>query len=144
MPETRTSLIKPSLQTPFHIDFEWWKANDTNWHVELKGLLCPEHQALYSTLEDGQLIDWVDPETAEVRQLDGLQSLIMNHCAKQDDFISEHTAIVDAVFRLFLINGNIPLTPDEIGRKLNRPGLIILKTISGVRIYKGLRPFFKK
>jgi hypothetical protein len=141
MPEIRTSLLKPTLQTPFHIDFEWWKANDTNWHVELKGLLCPEHQALYSTLEDGQLIDWVNPETAEVRQLDGLQSLIMNHCAKQEDFISEHTAIVDAVFRLFLKNGNTPLTSEEIGQNLNRSGLIILKTISGVRIYKGLRPF---
>jgi hypothetical protein len=142
MPEiSKTSLLKPSLQTPFHIDFDWWKVNDTNWHVDLQGLLCTEHQSLYSTMENGQLIDWVDPETAEVHQLDGLQSLIMNHCARQPDFISEHTVIVDAIFRLFLSNGNIPMTSEEIGIKLNRPGLTILKTISGLRVYKGLRPY---
>jgi hypothetical protein len=139
----KSSLLKPSLQTPFHIDFEWWKANDTNWHVDLQGLLCPEHQSLSSSLENGQMIDWVNSETAQVHQMDGLHSLIMYHCAGQPDFITGHTVIVDAIFRLFLKNGNTPMTSEEIGTELNRPGLVILKTISGLRVYKGLRPYIK-
>jgi hypothetical protein len=75
MPEVKKfSLIKPTLQTPFHIDFDWWRINDTNWHVGLQSLLCPEHQEAYAGLPEGQMIDWVDPETAEVRLLDGIQN----------------------------------------------------------------------
>ncbi len=40
-----------------------------------------------SNLQEGQMIDWVDPETAEVRQLDGLQNIIINHCAKAEGFL---------------------------------------------------------
>ncbi len=42
------SLLKPSLQTPFHIDFEWWRTSDTNWHVALRSLLCSEHQEAFA------------------------------------------------------------------------------------------------
>ncbi len=135
------SLIKPTLQTPFHIDFEWWQINDTNWHVALQSLLCPQHQEAFAGLPEGQMIDWVDPETAEVRQLDGLQNTLINHCAQQPGFLDEHTALVDAVFRLLLVNGNTPVTSEELAARLHRPADIILKTIAGPRIYKGLRPF---
>jgi hypothetical protein len=85
------SLIKPTLQTPFHIDFEWWRINDTNWHVALQSLLCPVHQEAFAGLPEDQMIDWVDPESAEVRQLDGLQNTLIIHCAQQPGFLDEHT-----------------------------------------------------
>ena len=136
----RPSLIKPNLQTPFHIDFDWWQENDRNWHIYLRGLLCEEHQAVYAETQENQLLDWIDPETAEVRQVDGLQSTIMSHCAKQEGFLNEHTALVDAVFRLLLANGNSSMTALELGTALNRPADTILRTISGMVVYKGLRP----
>jgi hypothetical protein len=135
------SLIKPTLQTPFHIDFDWWRANDNNWHIALQSLLCSEHQQAYASLPEDKLIDWVDPETAEVHQLDGLQNTLISHCAKQPGFLDEHTALVDAVFRILLANGNVPLSAEQLGERLNRPADIILRTISGPRIYKGLRPY---
>ena len=135
------SLIKPTLQTPFHIDFEWWRANDNNWHIALQSLLCPEHQEAFADLPEGQMIDWVDPETAEVRQLDGRQNTLISHCAKQTGFLDEHTALVDAIFRLLLANGNQPMSAQELGTRLNRPPETILKTITGPRVYKGLKPF---
>jgi hypothetical protein len=142
MPEVKKfSLIKPTLQTPFHIDFEWWRINDTNWHVALQSLLCPEHQEAYAGLSEGQMIDWVDPETAEVRQLDGLQNTVIRHCAQQPGFLDEHTALVDAIFRMLLVNGNTPMSVEELGVRLNRPADTILKTIAGPRVYKGLKPF---
>ena len=137
----KISLIKPTLQTPFHIDFEWWRANDNNWHIALQSLLCLEHQEAYANLPEGQMIDWVDSETAEVRQLDGLQNTLINHCAKQAGFLDEHTALVDAVFRLLLANGNMPMSAEELGTQLNRPAGTILRTIAGPRVYKGLKPF---
>lgn len=135
------SLVKPTLQTPFHIDFEWWQDNDRNWRVELRGLLCAQHQAAFAGLPENQMMDWIDPETAEVRQLDGLQHALIGHCARQEGFLTKHTTLVDAVFRLLLVNGNTPLSAQELGAKLNRPADMILRTLAGPRVYKGLRPY---
>jgi hypothetical protein len=135
------SLVKPTVQVPFHIDFEWWRTHDENWHVALVSMLCPEHQAVFSNLSENLLIDWVDPETAEIRQMDGLQHILIQHCAKQAGFLDEHTVMVEAVFRLLLSNGNTPMSPAELSARLNRPAETILKTIAGPRVYKGLRPY---
>ncbi len=135
------SLLKPTLQTPFHVDFSWWQATDSNWHVALHDMLCPEHQQAFAGLAEGQMIDWVDPETAEVQQLDGLQTTLINHCAQLPEFLDPHTILVEGVFRLFLSNGNKPLTAEEIALRLNRPPDTILKTIAGQRVYKGIRPY---
>ena len=137
----KISLVKPTLQTPFHVDFDWWRANDHNWHIALESMLCPEHQQAFANLPEGQLIDWVDPETAEVHQMDGLQHTIISHCAKEEGFLDEHTAVVEAIFRLLLANSNIPMSAEELGARLKRSPEIILKTIAGPRVYKGLRPY---
>lgn len=141
MPEgKRTSLVKPTSKTPFHIDFDWWRKNERDWHVYLRSLLCAEHQQVFANLEEGQTIDWVDPLTAEVKPVDGVQNTLMSHCAKQPDFLTEQTALVEAVFRLFLTNGNIPMSSEELGARLNRPAMTILRTLTAGRVYKGIRP----
>ena len=61
------SLLKPTTKTPFHIDFDWWKKNERDWHVFLRSLLCPEHQEAFAEIEEGEMIDWIDPKTAEVK-----------------------------------------------------------------------------
>lgn len=43
----RFSLVKPTAETPFHIDFEWWKKNERDWHVYLRSLLCAEHREAF-------------------------------------------------------------------------------------------------
>jgi hypothetical protein len=134
------SLLKPSVTTPFHIDFEWWKQNERDWHVFLRSLLCAEHQNTLADVEEGQMIDWIDEKTAEIRLVDGVQHALMSHCALQDDFTNEHTALVEAVFRIFLVNGNVPMSPEDISKSLNRPADTILRTLTGPRIYRGLRP----
>lgn len=141
MPEgKRISLVKPTTSTPFHIDFDWWKKNERDWHVYLRSLLCAEHQEAFANIAEGIVIDWVDPATAEVKPVDGVQNTLMLHCVKQPDFLTEQTALVEAVFRLFLTNGNIPISSDELGNRLNRPAQTILRTLAGARVYKGIRP----
>ena len=136
----RFSLIKPTLSTPFHIDFDWWRQNDREWRVHLRGCLCQEHQQAFSDLDSDEQVDFVDPDTAEVQRVDGLQHILISHCAQTGDFITERTTLVESIFRLFLSNGNLHLTAVELGEKLNRPPNTILRTISGVRVYKGIRP----
>jgi len=137
----KISLIKPTVQSPFHIDFDWWQSSDRNWRISLQSMLCPEHQQAFADLPDDQLVDWIDPETAEVRQMDGLQHILISHCAKQPGFLDEHTAVVEAVFRLLLASGNTPMTAEELSARLGRPADTILKTIAGPQVYKGLRPY---
>jgi hypothetical protein len=136
----RFSLVKPTLQTRYHIDFDWWGQSDRDWRVHLSSLLCPEHQEAFSDFKGDEMVDWVDPDTAEVQRVDGLQHVLISHCAKEEGFISERTALVDAVFRLFLANGNDPMTIADLAERLGRPPYVLLKTLSGGRVYRGLRP----
>jgi hypothetical protein len=137
----RFSLVKPTLNTPFQIDFDWWKQHDNNWRIFLYSLLCSQHQVIFADFDnDDTLIDWVDAETAEVRQVDGLQQALMDHCSRQPGFLSEHTTLVDAVFRVLVANGNKPMTPIELSAKLGRPADMILRTLSGPQVYRGIRP----
>jgi hypothetical protein len=134
------SLLKPNTKTPFHIDFDWWKQNERDWHVFLRSLLCAEHQEAFADMEAGGTIDWIDPQTAEVKPVDGIQHALMSHCALLPEFLNERTAVVEAIFRTFLTNGNIPLSAEELSKRLGRSADVILKTIAGPRVYRGLRP----
>jgi len=133
----RQSLVKPRLDTPFHIDFDWWRQNDRDWHVYF---LCPEHQETFAEMDISEKVDWIDPETAEVQQVEGLQHVLITHCARQPSFITQHTSLVDSIFRTFLANGNTPLTAEELSLQLGRDAQTILRTISSKRVYKGIRP----
>jgi hypothetical protein len=135
------SLLKPTIKTPFHIDFDWWKQNERDWHVFLRSLLCSEHQKTFSETEEGGMIDWIDPMTAEVKPVDGIQHALMSHCALLPEFTDTHTAMVEAIFRNFLVNGNVPLSAEDLSKRLGRSADTILKTIAGPRVYRGLRPY---
>ncbi len=138
----RFSLVKPTLDTPFHIDFDWWKQHDNNWHIFLYGYLCPEHQTTYANAGQEVNVDWVDPDTAEVRTVDGLQQVLMAHCARQPEFVTSNTTLVDSVFRVLLANGNEPMTANQLGNLIHRPPETILRTLSGMQVYKGIRPLY--
>lgn len=144
MSELKRSLVKPTLETLYQIDFEWWSANDREWRVYLRSLLSAEDQEKYAELIEGDdLLDWVDPQTAEVRQIDGLQHILISHTAQQEGFLGPQTALVEAIFRLFLQHGNRPMSVNEIAEHLSRPGVTILKTLSGGRVYRGIRPILE-
>lgn len=136
----KLSLVKPTINTRFHIDFDWWRNNDRDWRVYLFGFLCRDHQPMFQDFDQVGTMDWIDPETAEVHRVDGLQHVLISHCARQPEFISHQMPLVDMVFRLFLVNGNSPLTPAELGSQLGRDPGLILRTFTGMRVYKGIRP----
>lgn len=139
----RHSLVKPTILTPYHIDFDWWRQNGQDWHVYLRSYLSPEDQQTYTPLAEDKPIDLVDKETAEVSQVDALQHVLITRYSNRSDFINRNTSITEAIFRLFLVNGNLPLSIAEISEKIGRSPQTILQMLSSPRIYKGLRPYIQ-
>lgn len=134
-------LVRPTLDTRFHIDFDWWERNDRDLHVYLRSHLCPEHVEAYGDAETQELVDQVDPETGEVQRVEALRYILAAHCTRQPGYLAADSSLINSVFRLFLANGNVPLTARELGERLGRPAGMILRTLTGPRIYKGIRPF---
>lgn len=137
----RFSLVKPTVNTPFHIDYEWWSQNERNWRVHLLEYLSEEHREALRTSGTDEEFDIVDPQTAEVRRVDAVQYLLITHYAREESFVTESSSLVETIFRLFLANGNAPLTAVDIGERLQRPPQTILRVLSGGRVYRGVRPF---
>lgn len=131
--------IKPTLDTKFHIDYSWWEREGRDLRVYLLSHLPPEQRGFFAEHRDTEEVDWIDPVTAEVRKVDALQRAL-REASKQPDFITPHLSLVDAVFRVFLANGNTPLTPVELSELIGRPPMTILRTLSGATVYKGIRP----
>jgi len=140
VPLSLPTLVKPTLDTPFRIDYGWWERKELHISIELRTHLCQEHRAVFSGHFDTEKIDWVDEKTGEVTQVDGLQHVLQVHCSKQPGYINEHLSLVDATFRVFLANGNTPLTCKELSSIISHPPEKILRTLAGRRIYKGIRP----
>jgi len=133
--------LRPTLDTLFHIDYAWWNKEDRDLRLYLRSHLCAEHRAQLAEADlEGDLIDWIDPLTAEVRPTDALVLLMRTHCARQADFIGEHIGIVDGAFRVFLTNDNQPLTSRQLAEQINREADTVLRTIGGKQIYQGIRP----
>jgi hypothetical protein len=138
MVQKPSALIKPTLDTTYHIDYDWWKRND-DLRTYLLSHLPPEQRERIGSSTESRIVDFVDPDTGEVTQLDELQ-LAIQMAARDPDFINPHTSVVDSIFRVFLANGNKPLSSVALGDAIGRPAQTILKTVSGARVYKGIRP----
>ncbi len=132
--------LRPTLDTLFHIDYSWWNKEDRDLRLYLRSHLCAEHRAQLAEADlDDDMIDWIDPNTAEVKRTDALVLLMRTHCARQPEFIGDHTGIVDAAFRVFLTNDNQPLTSRQLAEQINRDADTILRTIGGKQVYQGIR-----
>ena len=127
---------KPDLDTKFCIDFEWWDNIGRDLRVQLHQHLCSTCRAIYPTHVGSETVDWIDPDTAEVQSVDGLWHRLRSHCSLQTDYVLEDMPLTDAVFRIFLANGNVPLTPIELATKIRRPPERILRVLSKRLSYK--------
>ena len=136
----KISIIRPTIDTKYHIDFEWWQDTDSNWRIFLFDLLCGHHREFFEDTKDTIKIDAVDAETAQITQVDGLLYTLMHHCAQKEDFIPTNLPLIARVFRVFLSNGNKPLSPNDLAPMVDRPARTILAALSGHRVYKGIRP----
>ena len=132
--------LRRTLDTKFHIDFDWWHEQNRSLRIHLMSHLCPECQAEYAD-SPPQDIDWVDPSTGEVKQVDILWDVIRNCCSQRDDFIMPQTTLATAAFLTFVNNDNAPLTAVELHETLEtKPAQIILRTLGGRQVFYGIKP----
>lgn len=132
--------MRPTTDTKFCIDFDWWDGAGRDLRVHLHQHLCRGCRDLYPTHVGSETVDWVDPETAEVQEVDGLWHTLRTHCSLQPDYVLEEMPLTDAVFRVFLANGNAPLSALELATKIRRPPERILRVLGHGNIYDGIRP----
>ena len=135
--------IKPTLDTPFHIDFGWWDKQGLDVNVKLVSHLCPEHREAFAGQPVGDKIDWVDWETGEVRPVDGLQYVITTHCSQQPGYVLQAPTLIEAIFRAFLSNANQPLTPRKLAPMVGHLPEQVLRVLAGRTVRLGLRPMVK-
>ncbi|PJF44602.1 MAG: hypothetical protein CUN55_03140 [Phototrophicales bacterium] len=135
---SRILRFRPTIDTKFHIDYSWWEGQEAELHAYLISLLPEEKRDLFVDREEAPKIDWIDPKTAEVKQIDALQHALQTLVGNVEEL--RQTPLVDAVFRVFLANANTPLSPIELEERIGRPARTILRTLSGARVYRGLRP----
>ncbi len=137
-------IMRPTVETKFHIDMNWWQEQGRNLRVHVYSRLCPECKTIYSAYDDVGEMDWVDERTAEVTRVDALWHTLRTCCSTKPDYITEETPLTEAIFRTFLANGNAPLSPIELNQILGRRSPeVILKLLAGSHIYYGIRPIFQ-
>jgi hypothetical protein len=133
--------VKPTLETKFHIDFNWWQKKGQNLRAYLQSHAFQEALDQFADYEPEQTFDWIDPDTGEVFQINLLWYFLHKHCHRQPDFIDQLTPLTTAIFRAFIANNNTPLSPVEIYQEIHKKSPeVILRTIGGHRVYQGIRP----
>jgi len=137
------SRFRPSVDTKFHIDYEWWEKSGKNFRVYLRDQLCEECRNRFADHQNTEDVDWVNPDTGEVHRTDALRECLRTRCANDPDYINERLPVASACFRIFLANNNTPLSANELGQLMpwKQPDSI-LGTLSGSakQVYLGLRP----
>ncbi len=137
----RLRRFRPTTDTKFHIDHDWWENSGRDFRLYLRDQLCEECRERFADHQNTENVDWVDPDTGEVHQTDALRECLRTRCANDPEYINERLPLASACFRVFLANNNTPLSPNELNQLL--PWLSadrILRTLGGETVYLGLRP----
>ncbi len=133
--------IKPTTDTKFWIDFDWWQKENLDFRLVLRDQLCDVCRERYKDQWEIEEVDWVDPETAVVVRTDPMMQCLLMHCKDQPDFMGPHIPLTTNIFRVFLVNGNKPLSPKEMSEVIPwRSPETILRVIRGPKVYFGIRP----
>ncbi len=133
---------RPTLDTRFHIDTDWWVEQGRDIRVYVRNLLCDDCSKALATMPLDSMIDSVDPETGEVHQVDALWDSLLTCCSKKPGFIDDNVPIVDGIFRVFVSNGNKPLSIRELHAYVShRSPEVLLRTLTAGDVYLGIRPY---
>jgi len=132
---------RPTVDTKFHIDHEWWQTSGRNFRLYLLEQLCDECKQRFATHRETETVDWINPDTGEVIEADALLQCLKGMCAQQPDFIDPRVPLTASVFRVFLINDNAPLSSKELHKIITwKQPETILSTLGGRTTYLGIRP----
>ncbi len=139
-PVLKTTLrARSTPDTKFFVDFDWWEKSDLDIKTYLYTRLPIKEEETTLDMER-ELIDLVDSQTGQVRQVDGFQYVVQTYFSQLPKDFMLHTSMVDAIFCVLLAHANEPMTARELAKQVKKPVDVVLKTIGGSRIYQGIRP----
>lgn len=138
-PPASSRLLKPTLDSKYHIDYEWFaNTPGEDLRIYLLTHLPSDVRDRVTAAGEGVEMDFIDPTTGEVTRLDALR-LALRQAAEAEGFINRDIAVVDCLFRVFIRNDNTPLSPRELADITGHDAQNIHRLLSGTRVYKGLR-----
>ncbi len=140
-PTPPSILAKPTLDTRYHIDYDWWQHHtEEKLRPYLISHLPPEVRERFNAqvTTDHRQVDYIDPITGEVSKCDELE-LALRQAAQSPDFLNG-VSMVDAVFRFFLRNGNRPASVRDIAEHIQADPKRVLDLLKN-KVYKGIRPY---
>jgi len=98
------------------INLKWLKANNRSFTSMVKSSLCPKCRKKLKV------------DQGEIKANDLLKAT-KSCCSKSADFITPVLPLLESTFRIFLANGNQPLTLEELGSQLSqRRGVDVYRT----------------
>lgn len=95
------------LEQRWVINLKWLQENNRSFTTLVKSSLCPKCRKKLNV------------DQSEARAND-LFKAVKTCCSKSVDFITPSLPLHEAVFRVFLANGNQPLTLEKLGDMLNQ------------------------
>ena len=145
---------------PYYIDQEWYEANGLSFQEIVQGRMCEPCQARAAAGEETEeRYTEYDPKTKrafpKVRRVPFASNpikRIREECSTKKGYISPDMPTLEAVFRIYLANGNQPMPlshvreqlvdwcPDGQCRWLLLPDAQLARIIAN-DLYYGIRPF---
>ena len=89
------------------IDLKWLENNKRDFSILARDTLCAKCRKKLKS------------DTTELKPSDILKA-VQSCCSKADDFITPGLPFQESIFRVFLANGNKPLTLEELGEQMNK------------------------
>jgi len=109
----------------YFIDLKWYDDNRRSFQAVARARFCSACKAKVGT-ETQERVPTIDPKTGrvvfEMRTVpfgSNPLSAIRSCCSKAPDYITPETPLLEAVFRVFLLNGNQPADIESIREQLS-------------------------
>lgn len=143
----------PVEEAHFFIDPQWYEQHGISFGAVAQGRLCSSCTAKLGT-ETEERYPVIDPKTKRVvfenRRVAYAANplpIIRECCSRSRDYINHETPLLEAIFRVFLANGNQPMTlatlrdhlltylPEIAALRSDFPAQLLEKVIRGDRTY---------
>jgi len=102
----REDISSDQARPRWFIDLDWYQRSSRSFFTLAQGCLCPDCRQRLK-VEEGEI------SAAE------LLTAIKDCCSAAPGFVTGQLPILESIFRLFLANGNQPLSLEELGKLLS-------------------------
>jgi len=108
----------------YYVDIGWYDQHNRSFRTVAQGRFCQSCLGKIGTVTE-ERVPTVDKKTnrvvyevQQVRYGEQPMAVIRSCCSKQRNYITPETPVVEAIYRVFLANGNQPATLERVREQL--------------------------